>query len=773
QDPDPKCTIDRKGLPACNFNNQKCYVERNDVTPAWVHQKKPSNGPVKPYKKGYVYLDPVRSNGRPVKLLGKISSGRKAICVDFYYATIGNSSVPINILIQEGTEYKLAHQVLAKTSGEWESSSFSCCLPGQTETTLAIEATSTADGIPAIDDMDVRSSNMPCENGKLVCYPSLPDQMPLDPATAPRCRYDVISSTSKDDATLLSEIGDDVVSFCLEIQFAIPDIREDLRNVLSVFIVTENSTEWGQSYNYYRKDRTVWKRNSFEGFLPEGKNRKLQIVAKKEGLQIDYINIRTSTLKPTPPPFQTTTKSLEKESEDLAIIFTCPKNHTYLFITPPLCRMMAVPPLEPNSDQGWREVESDNIVKTTFPGKSFYLLYKVTDQTVNNNSASLTTETMQIYNRSTISFSYALSGNATLEVLAKDEEQQEVLVWSTEEQTARDWRTFEGPLGKTGSVQVTFKIIPASRDPAATPLLVALTDILIKVFPQEEYPRKQTTSALYMHPMTSDGDMSYPVDERSTASPPGPGSILQWTEVVTDYDTADIFQFPVSGQDLSYEGTEVTLSNDLPRLTTKTIQKHNRSVISFRYSLFGNVRLEVIAKYDKQREVLVWTSDKETNLEWKVFEGPPETTREVQVIYKFYPREKPTGRYLWFTIKDYPNQWDIDYHNRHTVEEDGVVDTNIMEDDNTKDEDDVTDTNIMDDNETNDEDDVKNNTNDDDEVDNKEERKAFTALMSDWAFVLLVFGLAIIVCALFAALICCGIFKYCFVNAAVSPSSVI
>ncbi|GFS06738.1 hypothetical protein ElyMa_002972300 [Elysia marginata] len=312
QDPDPQCTYNRRGLPACNFNSHNCYSESPGFPSAWVLQKDERNGPVEPFKKGYVYLDSAKSNGNPRKLLGKISSGKKAICINFNYATNGSSTVPITILIQEGAVYKPAHQVLANTRGKWKSSSFSCCLPQQKDTRFAIEATSTADGIPAIDEVDVRSSNMPCGNGKLVCYPSLPGQTPLDPATGPRCssnqvepavpscefnaddkkiledcgwevssawevrqkidgsgRYDVISSTSQDDATLLSEIGDDVVSFCLEIQFTVPDIREDLRNVLSVFIVTENSTEWGESYNYLGKDKTVWKRNNFERLLPE------------------------------------------------------------------------------------------------------------------------------------------------------------------------------------------------------------------------------------------------------------------------------------------------------------------------------------------------------------------------------------------------------------------------------------------------------------------------------------------------------------------------
>ncbi|GFS22859.1 hypothetical protein ElyMa_005119700, partial [Elysia marginata] len=388
-------------------------------------------------------------------MASRISNGNKAICVDFHYTTNGSSTVPINILIQEGAVYKPAHQVLANTRGKWESSSFSCCLPQQKDTRFAIEATSTADGIPAIDQMDVRLSNMPCENGKLVCYPSLPDQTPLDPATGPRCssdqvepavpscefnaddkkiledcgwevssawevrqkidgsgRYDVISSTSKDDATLLSEIGDDVVSFCLEIQFTVPDIRGDLRNVLSVFIVIENSTEWGQSYNYFGKDKTVWKRNNFEGLLPEGKNRKLQINSKIEGLQIDYIHIRTSDLTPTVPP----TKLPGKDDTIQTMYLTSD-----------------VLPSASNSNQGWIEMRTDNTTSVSVHGKIHQLWYEGTEKTVVDDLPRLTTKTRQKDNCSMISFRYTLSGNARLEVVAKDDIQREVLVWETED----------------------------------------------------------------------------------------------------------------------------------------------------------------------------------------------------------------------------------------------------------------------------------------------------------------------------------------------------
>ena len=55
---------------------------------------------------------------------------------------------------------------------------------------FAIEAASSKSGTVAIDFVDVRRSDMPCENGELVCYPSPPSQAPLDPGNTQTCPSD-------------------------------------------------------------------------------------------------------------------------------------------------------------------------------------------------------------------------------------------------------------------------------------------------------------------------------------------------------------------------------------------------------------------------------------------------------------------------------------------------------------------------------------------------------------------------------------------------------
>ena len=62
-------------------------------------------------------------------MFGTISGGIKAICVTFEYVTVGNTSAPINIYIQDGDILAPVHQVEAKRGGIWESTHFSCCLP--------------------------------------------------------------------------------------------------------------------------------------------------------------------------------------------------------------------------------------------------------------------------------------------------------------------------------------------------------------------------------------------------------------------------------------------------------------------------------------------------------------------------------------------------------------------------------------------------------------------------------------------------------------------
>ncbi|KAK3758167.1 hypothetical protein RRG08_027800 [Elysia crispata] len=179
KDPDPQCTTDRKGLPACNFNSRNCFAEPKGVQPAWRHVKDVDQGPVAPYEKGYVYLDPKITQGEPRKMIGHISAGKKAVCVKFFYATKGNTSAPITFYIQNGLVYSPVHRVQANTGGSWLENNFSCCLPERNkEKKIAIEATSTDDAIAAIDYVDVRTSDMTCKDEKLVCYPALDDKTP-------------------------------------------------------------------------------------------------------------------------------------------------------------------------------------------------------------------------------------------------------------------------------------------------------------------------------------------------------------------------------------------------------------------------------------------------------------------------------------------------------------------------------------------------------------------------------------------------------------------
>ncbi|KAK3781985.1 hypothetical protein RRG08_015314 [Elysia crispata] len=338
---DRKCTTNRKGLPACNFNTNNCFV--SDSKGSWTHVKEGKNGPVPPYEKGYVYLDGNNSQGEPIKMHSEISSGTRAICVDFYYASTGDASIPINIYIQkDSTRYARVRQIKANTGGEWQNDAFSCCLPNlKSSIKFAVEARSTEAGIAAIDYMDIRLSKMSCENNELVCYPPLPSQGPMDPPNnAPACpsnqekldnlscdftaenktspqncgwnvapgwdirqkwdgtgQYDIIYSisTTEQNASLLSDIPNDLESMCLEIQFATIDTEENLDHVFSIRVVTqEESSLWGAAYEYKASNTSVWKKNSFDGPLPTTEDRKIQIISNLEGLKIDYIHIRTS-----------------------------------------------------------------------------------------------------------------------------------------------------------------------------------------------------------------------------------------------------------------------------------------------------------------------------------------------------------------------------------------------------------------------------------------------------------------------------------------------
>ncbi|GFR81928.1 hypothetical protein ElyMa_002353000 [Elysia marginata] len=343
---DSKCTKNRKGLPACNFNNRNCYNEGRVGKPAWTLVKIGENGPVTPYEKGYVHLDANVSNGKPRKMSAQIGPGRKAICVQFFYATAGSSKVPISFYISDGPVYVSVYKTEAQTGGTWRNDTFSCCLPniGNVKR-IAIEATATENGTAAIDYVDIRQSNMPCENGELVCYPRLPSLIPSEPVNAPSCpsdgdkidpllscdfnaiiksapeycgwnatsgwdlrqkrdgtgTYDVIYASGVGDAILLNILPDHVESLCMEVQFSTPDIDEDLKNVFSVNIIAHDNTSvlWSTAYNYNGSRNSIWKRNSFEEALPRASGRQIQVHANAAGLKIDYIHVRTSDVDPT------------------------------------------------------------------------------------------------------------------------------------------------------------------------------------------------------------------------------------------------------------------------------------------------------------------------------------------------------------------------------------------------------------------------------------------------------------------------------------------
>ncbi|RUS79042.1 hypothetical protein EGW08_013199, partial [Elysia chlorotica] len=126
---DPMCYNSRAGLPACNFDLGNCFREDAGVKPAWKVIKPGESGPVVPYQKSYVFLDPTESQGKPRMMKAFVSAGKRAVCVEFFYATAGNASAPVNIYIQDGGSLSLMHHVTANTGGDWKSDNFSCCLP--------------------------------------------------------------------------------------------------------------------------------------------------------------------------------------------------------------------------------------------------------------------------------------------------------------------------------------------------------------------------------------------------------------------------------------------------------------------------------------------------------------------------------------------------------------------------------------------------------------------------------------------------------------------
>ena len=92
-------------------------------------------------------------------------------------------------------------------------------------------------------------------------------------------KTNIISSTTAGNSTILSDIDDNAESFCLEIQFTVAVVDADLRNVFSVHILHNNTLLlWGEAYNYIGKEKAVWKRNYFEGRLPESTDRQVRCI---------------------------------------------------------------------------------------------------------------------------------------------------------------------------------------------------------------------------------------------------------------------------------------------------------------------------------------------------------------------------------------------------------------------------------------------------------------------------------------------------------------
>ncbi|GFR62960.1 hypothetical protein ElyMa_005472000 [Elysia marginata] len=270
-----------------------------------------------------------------------MAAEKKAICVEFYYATAGNGTAPIDIYIEDGRIYSLMHHVDASTRGVWRSSRFSCCLPHvERAKRIAIRAKSTEDAIPAIDQMDIHMSDMPCDNDQLACYPTPPFQVPRDPQdSSPSCpkedekagglscdfnsdamgrpdickwymssgwiarqkidgsgRYDTLYSTLERNAVLLGTGSHMVGSVCIEIQFATANIIANLSNAFTISLQDRGGWVFysEHAYSYDGSDLTVWKRNTFSTCLPQKQKWQVKIVSNMKGLQLDYIQVKTS-----------------------------------------------------------------------------------------------------------------------------------------------------------------------------------------------------------------------------------------------------------------------------------------------------------------------------------------------------------------------------------------------------------------------------------------------------------------------------------------------
>ncbi|GFS14468.1 zonadhesin [Elysia marginata] len=482
QNVDGQCTRNRKGLNACNFNRRNCYTEDEK---AWKHVKDGENGPVRPYEKGYVYLDANVSNGKPKMMSAQIGAGKKAICVQFFYVTTGSSKVPINFYIQDGPVYVPVYKTEAQTGGTWENDTFSCCLPNIESTKKIAIAASTTDGIAAIDWVDMRQSNMPCENGELVCYPRLPSSIPSEPVNAPTCPsdgdkidpllscefnakiksspeycgwnatsgwdvrqkwdgtgvYDIIYATNQDNAILLNSIPDHVDSLCMEVQFSLQDRDEDLENVFSVHLLAQDNTSlpWAAAYSYSGQEGSIWKRNVFSGVLPRGQNRQVQIRSNRKGLKIDYIHIRVTDKA-------SATEPAEHAATAWKTLLSCPAQSKLVS-----CGM--------NMDSRWSDSSSSRAktVAASAQSKDYYL-YKGTAEDT-GKSASLVTGYIPSNNQKQITFRYTLNGGADVIAYAEDENNRRHVIWATSQGTGEGWKDVTIPISITGKYRVKFTVI--------------------------------------------------------------------------------------------------------------------------------------------------------------------------------------------------------------------------------------------------------------------------------------------------------------------------
>ena len=76
---------------------------------------------------------------------------------------------------------------------------------------------------------------------------------------------------------LSRDVDDQVQSLCMEIQFATTGTGVVVDNLFIVHVDSsaKNDVYWGAAYNYDGSGESVWKRNSFQGLLPSGANRKV------------------------------------------------------------------------------------------------------------------------------------------------------------------------------------------------------------------------------------------------------------------------------------------------------------------------------------------------------------------------------------------------------------------------------------------------------------------------------------------------------------------